>query len=77
MKKWNAALTAAARAYPNLRIYDWAQDARDSWYLSDGIHFASEGYRARAHLIASALATAFPAAAAPAAAAPATGGPTP
>ena len=61
MQKWNAALTAAARTYPNLRIYDWASDARDSWYISDGIHFTSAGYRARAHLIARALATAFPA----------------
>jgi peptidoglycan/LPS O-acetylase OafA/YrhL len=61
MQKWNAALTAAARTYPNLRIYDWASDARDPWYISDGIHFTSEGYRARASLIARALATEFPA----------------
>jgi hypothetical protein len=62
MEKWNAALAAAARHYPHMRIYDWASDARDSWYISDGIHFTSEGYRARAHLIARALATEFPAA---------------
>jgi hypothetical protein len=35
--------------------------AKDSWFIPDGIHYYSPGYAARAHLIADALAEAFPA----------------
>jgi lysophospholipase L1-like esterase len=31
------------------------------WYISDGIHFTSIGYKHRAKMIAEALANAFPA----------------
>ncbi len=60
MRLWNQALLKACARYPNLRIYDWASVVHDSWYISDGIHFTSEGYAARGHLIARALAAAFP-----------------
>jgi lysophospholipase L1-like esterase len=44
-----------------MRVYDWASAVKDAWYIPDGIHYTSPGYAARAHLIANALATAFPA----------------
>jgi peptidoglycan/LPS O-acetylase OafA/YrhL len=61
MLLWDEALLRACAAYPNMRVYDWAAAARDSWFISDGIHFTSAGYAARAYLIAQALAAAFPA----------------
>lgn len=62
MQHWNEALLQACGRYPNMRVYDWASVARDRWFVPDGIHYYSPGYAARAHLIADALATAFPAA---------------
>jgi hypothetical protein len=44
-----------------VRIFDWASLAQDSWYLSDGTHYTSEGSRQRARLSADALAHGFPA----------------
>ena len=61
MAKWDEELEKACLRYPNMRIYDWAGDVKDSWFISDGIHFTSPGYAARADLIAHALAHAFPA----------------
>jgi peptidoglycan/LPS O-acetylase OafA/YrhL len=61
MQKWNAAITQACAKYPDVRVYDWASVAKDSWFIPDGIHYYSSGYAARAHLIANALAEAFPA----------------
>src|ERR1700761_8768870 len=60
MLAWDNALTQACASYPDMRVYDWAAAVRDSWYISDGIHFTSAGYAARARLIANGLATAFP-----------------
>jgi peptidoglycan/LPS O-acetylase OafA/YrhL/lysophospholipase L1-like esterase len=60
MQLWNRALRQACARYPNLRIYNWASAVHDSWYIPDGIHFTSQGYAARGHLIARALASAFP-----------------
>jgi len=60
MQSWNNALVAACRAYPNMRIFNWAAMVRPGWHLSDGIHYTSQGYAIRAHAIASALASAFP-----------------
>ena len=60
MRLWNAALTQACHQYPNLRVFDWAAVAQDGWFSSDGIHYTSAGYAARARLIAHALAHAFP-----------------
>ena len=61
MGLWNVALYYACERYPNMRVYDWASDVKDDWFIEDGIHFTSEGYAARSHLIAGALAEAFPA----------------
>ncbi len=60
MLRWNRALTQACHQYPNLRVFDWAAVARDGWFISDGIHYTSAGYAARARMIARALARAFP-----------------
>lgn len=60
MQLWNDTLLQACHQYPNLRIFDWASVAQDGWFISDGIHYTSAGYAARAHLIAGALARAFP-----------------
>jgi hypothetical protein len=65
MERWNAALLSACRSYPNMRVYDWASATRRRWFIPDGIHYYSPGYAARAHLIADALASAFPAVGAP------------
>ena len=61
MKKWDEELLVACRRYPNMRVYNWAKDVKDEWFIDDGIHFTSPGYAARAELIAHALAHAFPA----------------
>jgi len=60
MEKWDEELEAACDSYPNMRVYDWASDVKDDWFIEDGIHFTSPGYAARAQLIALALAHAFP-----------------
>jgi hypothetical protein len=60
MRKWDETLHAACATYPNMRIYNWAADVKDDWFIEDGIHFTSPGYAARAQLIAQALAHAFP-----------------
>jgi len=60
MRLWNATLLQACARYPNMRIFDWAGVVRPSWFISDGIHYTSQGYAARARAIASALARAFP-----------------
>jgi peptidoglycan/LPS O-acetylase OafA/YrhL len=60
MEDWNEALLEACDRYPQMRIYDWAGDVRDPWFIPDGIHFTSEGYAARGRLIADALLEAFP-----------------
>lgn len=62
MRLWNEALLEACRSYPNMRVFDWASLARDSWFIPDGIHYSTPGYAARSRLIARALARAFPAA---------------
>ena len=61
MKEWDEALREACLRYPNMRVYDWASDVKEEWFIDDGIHFTSPGYAARAELIAQALAHAFPA----------------
>jgi peptidoglycan/LPS O-acetylase OafA/YrhL len=60
MEKWNAAIVHACSRYPNMRLFDWASVVHDNWFITDGIHFTSAGYAARAKLIANALAEAFP-----------------
>jgi peptidoglycan/LPS O-acetylase OafA/YrhL len=61
MRGWNEALLAACARHPNMRVYDWASDVKDPWFIDDGIHFTTPGYAARSRLIASALLEAFPA----------------
>jgi lysophospholipase L1-like esterase len=62
MRLWNAALLRACSRYPNMRVYDWASDVQNGWFIDDGIHFTTPGYAARARLIARALLEAFRAA---------------
>jgi lysophospholipase L1-like esterase len=62
MQQWNEALLKACARYPNMRIFDWASVVKNRWFISDGIHYTSAGYAARAKQIANALARAFPAA---------------
>jgi peptidoglycan/LPS O-acetylase OafA/YrhL len=61
MKAWDKTLLAECARYPDMRIYNWAKDVKDEWFIDDGIHFTSPGYAARSELIAHALAHAFPA----------------
>jgi peptidoglycan/LPS O-acetylase OafA/YrhL len=60
MLEWDEALLEACPRHPHMRVYDWAGDVKDAWFIDDGIHFTTPGYRARARLIADALAEAFP-----------------
>ncbi len=59
-QQWDNALVQACVQHPDMRIYDWAHVVKDDWFIDDGIHFTSAGYASRAHLIANALAKAFP-----------------
>jgi len=61
LANWNKMLQSFCEKYPNMRIYNWAGDVKKTWYISDGIHQNTEGYRYRAQFIADALAQAFPA----------------
>jgi peptidoglycan/LPS O-acetylase OafA/YrhL len=60
MRSWDLALLDACDRYPYMRIYNWAADVKDNWFIPDGIHFTSEGYAARGRLIADALLESFP-----------------
>jgi peptidoglycan/LPS O-acetylase OafA/YrhL/lysophospholipase L1-like esterase len=61
MARWDQTLLKECAKYPNMRVYNWAAEVETKWYISDGIHFTSIGYKHRAKMIADALATAFPA----------------
>ena len=60
MEDWDEAILEACDRYPYMRIYDWASDVKDVWFIPDGIHFTTPGYAARGRLIADALLEAFP-----------------
>ncbi|WP_345313922.1 acyltransferase family protein [Gordonia alkaliphila] len=60
MARFNKALIRACKRYPNLRVYDLAGEVHDSWF-EDGVHFTPEGNAARATMLATALATVYPA----------------
>ncbi len=62
MARWDQDLLKECAKYPNMRVYDWAAEVQTKWYISDGIHFTSIGYKHRAKMIAQGLARAFPAA---------------
>jgi peptidoglycan/LPS O-acetylase OafA/YrhL len=61
MERWDQALVKECPKYPNMRVYNWAAEVQRKWYISDGIHFTSIGYKHRAKMIAEALANSFPA----------------
>jgi peptidoglycan/LPS O-acetylase OafA/YrhL len=61
MARWDQTLLKECAKYPNMRVYNWAAEVKTKWYISDGIHFTSIGYKHRAKMIAEALANAFPA----------------
>ncbi len=54
MQAFNRALDAAQQRYPNLHTYDWPSVVQDRWFDADGIHYTSEGFAARARMIADA-----------------------
>jgi peptidoglycan/LPS O-acetylase OafA/YrhL len=60
MQKWDQTLLRACARYPNMRVLNWASLAKRWWFISDGIHYTSDGYAARARQIADGLARAFP-----------------
>ena len=60
MELWDEALLEACARYPNMRVFDWASQVKDVWFIEDGIHFTSPGYAARSRTIANGLAAAFP-----------------
>jgi hypothetical protein len=60
MLQWDQALLDGCQRYPNMRVFDWPYWAKPRWFIPDGIHYYSPGYVARSHLIARALAEAFP-----------------
>jgi len=59
-RQWDQTLVRALAKYPNMRIFNWSAVARPSWFLTDGIHYNTEGCIMRAKAIADALARAFP-----------------
>ena len=61
MEQWDQALQQALPNYPNMRLYNWPAVVQHSWFISDGIHYTSDGYAHRGQDIAEALAEAFPA----------------
>lgn len=66
MEGWNRALRDACGRYPNMRVYDWAAEVKDGWFMADGIHPNSAGCKAKAAGFAAALASAFPSGRSPA-----------
>jgi len=61
MVKWDQVLLDACSRYPDMAVFNWAGAVQRSWFISDGIHYSSEGSAKRSAAIADALATAFPA----------------
>ncbi len=61
MARWDRTLLKACTMYPNMRVFNWAAEAKPKWFINDGIHYTSTGYKHRALDIADALAKAFPA----------------
>jgi peptidoglycan/LPS O-acetylase OafA/YrhL len=60
MQRWNQDLLSACGRYPDMRIFDWAAHANRAWFIPDGIHYYSAGYRVRNRLMALGLVEAFP-----------------
>lgn len=60
MQRWNKTVTAACARHPKIRVFDWAAEVQDDWYLADKVHPNNPGSKERAARIARALAVAFP-----------------
>jgi hypothetical protein len=47
---WNSLLIEKKKSHPNMKIFDWATIAKShpEWFISDKIHFNSNGARQRA-----------------------------
>jgi peptidoglycan/LPS O-acetylase OafA/YrhL len=60
MAEWDEALVEACADYPTMRVLNWASLVQNQWFIEDGIHYTTPGYRARARTIAQGLAAAFP-----------------
>ena len=61
MEEFNQALRDAQKDYPNLRIYDWAAEAKPEWFAEgDFAHYGPEGNSQRAERFPAALAKAYP-----------------
>jgi hypothetical protein len=60
MRQWDKDLLAACHQYPQMRVFDWAAQAKPRWFIPDGVHYTTAGYEKRTHLIAHALVKAFP-----------------
>lgn len=61
MQAWNRVVVDACTRYPSMRVYDWASEVQDEWFLRDAVHFNGVGSKERSARIANALARAFPA----------------
>jgi hypothetical protein len=60
MEGWNRAVIEACRRHANMRVYDWAAEVQDDWFLPDEVHPNAVGAKERAARFAKALAIAFP-----------------
>lgn len=61
MRSFNTDLIATQKSYPQMKIYDWANEVDPSWYIAgDAVHFNATGNAERSRRFAAALATAFP-----------------
>lgn len=60
MEGWNRALVQACTRHANMRVYDWAAEVQDDWFLPDEVHPNAIGAKERAARFAKALAAAFP-----------------
>lgn len=60
MQHYDEALRKMCREYPNLRLYDWAGEVQDDWFIDDGIHPNTVGAKEKGRRFADALTQAFP-----------------
>jgi peptidoglycan/LPS O-acetylase OafA/YrhL len=60
MEGWNRAVIEACSRHANMRVYDWASEVQDDWFLPDEVHPNAVGAKERAARFAKALAAAFP-----------------
>lgn len=60
MRQWDRDLVAACRRYPNMRVLNWAAEAKHQWFIPDGVHYTTPGYEHRTKIIVKGLVNAFP-----------------